>query len=602
MFTGSRNSSSTTTISSSTRSPLPAIHVSHLLPIHVPLVQVSGTSDNGSNFSNSPTTSGDPAKDNTSAITNAAYWFAFCAALNSCNLGYDIGVSTNAGPKIQSYFALDDGRLELFLGSINFWSILGALLSPYVTDRWGRRATFRAAAVAFIVGCGTMATAVSFSVLMVGRCVVGIGVGVGEAIDPMYIAEIAPSQIRGELVSWAEAGVAVGVVLGFSSSLLLYAIDHWIVAIPEHYQWRIMLALGGILPLVMLVLVAKVMPESPRWLLAKQQPLAAKQVLQRIYDTDHVNVDAIVHDIQASLVLEQEAARAVGWKAVLCRPSPAIRRMLLVGVGVAIIQQLVGIDSVMFYLLYVIQGSGIESDMGQILALIVLGTVKLIFVFVGAKLFDRAGRRPLLFISLVGCGLSLVFVSIMFEEDEEEEREEGDNPKNVHHASRVFTVVGLAFYLAFFSTGLGPGNWVVVSEVFATSIRAKAMSLAVLPNRITATVMASTFLSIADWMSWSYFFLALAGVCFVSALFLFVYLPETKGRSLEDMAVYFAEITGDRAILDVEERLMMEQQQKGNNHTSHNDDMHRTGSTFCDDYYDNGDAEEDQPQVEMILI
>lgn len=225
------------------------------------------------------------------------------------------------------------------------------------------------------------------------------------AIDPCYIAEIAPQQLRGELVSWAEAGVAVGVVLGFSSSLVMYAINGGEdgKVISNDVQWRIMLALGAVLPMVMLVLVAKVMPESPRWLLAKQQDDKAREVLQRIYPTVGTQgVNVIVEEIHESLELEEQAAQAVGWAAILWKPSPAVRRMLLVGVGIAIIQQAVGIDSVMFYLMFVIQGSGIQSDIGQILALILLGTVKLVFVFVGAKLFDRAGRRPLLFISLIG--------------------------------------------------------------------------------------------------------------------------------------------------------------------------------------------------------
>ena len=217
--------------------------------------------------------------------------------------------------------------------------------------------------------------------------------------------------------------------------------------------------------------------------------------------------------------------------------------MLVVGVGIAIIQQAVGIDSVMFYLMFVIRQSGIKSPIHQIYALIVLGTVKLAFVFVGAKLFDSKGRRPLLFLSLIGCAGSLVLVSIMF-------------AANDSKISKVMTVVGLALYLAFFSSGLGPGNWVVVSEIFANSVRAKAMSVAVLPNRITATLMASTFLSVAHALTWPGFFLLLAGICLASAAFLFVYLPETKGRSLEAMAVYFAEITGDRSILDVEQKLV----------------------------------------------
>lgn len=121
--------------------------------------------------------------------------------------------------------------------------------------------------------------------------------------------------------------------------------------------------------------------------------------------------------------------------------------------------------------------------------------------------------------------------------------------------SKIMTVLGLACFLAFFSTGLGPGNWVVVSEIFALSIRAKAMSVAILPNRITATIMASSFLSLSKLLTWPGFFLVLAGICLFGAGFLYMYLPETKGKTLEEMAVYFAELTGDRSILDAEEQL-----------------------------------------------
>ena len=312
----------------------------------------------------------------------------FCSLTDSVNLGYDIGVSTNAGPLLQQdpKFALTDPQLELFLGSINFWSILGALLSPLVTDRYGRRATFVAAAIGFLLGVAIMSTAISFEILMVGRFFVGVGVGVGEAVDPMYIAEMAPKHVRGELVSWAEAGVAVGVVLGFCSSLVASS-------------WRGMLGLGAAMPLVMMGLVWRVMPESPRWLVAQHQESAARVILERIYPNDQV--DEVVNDISSSLALEEAASNAVGWGAIL-RPCPAVRRMLIVGVGTAIIQQAVGIDSIMFYLMFVIAESGITSENGKLAALIMLGLVKLAFVFVGAKLFDHLGRRPLMFISLLG--------------------------------------------------------------------------------------------------------------------------------------------------------------------------------------------------------
>jgi MFS family permease len=289
----------------------------------------------------------------------------------------------------------------------------------------------------------------------------------------------------------------------------------------------------------MLMLVWKVMPESPRWLLTRGKDDLARNILLKTHPPGY-DIDKVVKDIQASLALERAASQSVGWSAIF-HPSPAVHRMLLVGVGIAIIQQAVGIDAIMFYLLFVIQGSGVTSEKGQITALIVLGTVKLVFVFVGARLIDSWGRRPLLFISLIGMAVSLLVVSMTFMYDSE--------------MSKSLTVIALAFYLAFFSSGLGPGNWVVVSEVFATSIRAKAMMVAVTSNRITATIMASSFLSLAEALTWPGFFLFLAAICIASCIFLYIYLPETKGKTLEEMSHYFAQVTGDRSILDAEEKL-----------------------------------------------
>jgi MFS family permease len=185
----------------------------------------------------------------------------------------------------------------------------------------------------FIIGVVGQATALNYIQLMLGRTLVGLGCGVGEAVDPMYIGELAPAEHRGELVSWAEIGIDLGVMLGFSSSIFLYTID-------DELEWRVMLGLGAILPAVMIYLCLRVMPESPRWLLTQQQDVAARDVLEETYPID-TDVDAVVRDIKESIELER-----VGWKAI-CRPTPAVRRMLLVGVGVATMQQIVGIDAIM---------------------------------------------------------------------------------------------------------------------------------------------------------------------------------------------------------------------------------------------------------------
>lgn len=152
------------------------------------------------------------------------------------------------------------------------------------------------------------------------------------------------------------------------------------------------------------------------------------------------------------------------------------------------------------------------------MVLIFLGFLKLAFIIVGGKLFDRKGRRPLFFASLAGMAVALLLVSIAFFVDS--------------NASAGFVVFGLAIYLSFFSIGMGPGAWLIPSEVFATCIRAKAMSVATTLNRLTATLMSSTFLSVANGIGWSGFFLLLAIICLVVFAFLYVFLPETKGRSV----------------------------------------------------------------------
>eukprot|EP00553_Chaetoceros_curvisetus_P001551 CAMPEP_0204628212 /NCGR_PEP_ID=MMETSP0717-20131115/15277_1 /ASSEMBLY_ACC=CAM_ASM_000666 /TAXON_ID=230516 /ORGANISM="Chaetoceros curvisetus" /LENGTH=304 /DNA_ID=CAMNT_0051644723 /DNA_START=156 /DNA_END=1073 /DNA_ORIENTATION=- len=282
------------------------------------------------------------------------------------------------------------------------------------------------------------------------------------------------------------------------------------------------------------------MPESPRWLVSKNRLEEAKEILQRVYPPGY-NVDAVVQDIRDSLEREEAAERAMGWD-IIFFPSPAFRRMLLVGLGSAVAQQVVGIDAIQYFLTFIIQEAGVVGRVQQSLVLIFLGILKMSVIFVAGSFFDKSGRRPLLFISLVGMAISLLTMAFVFLND-------GNS------RSPVIGVIGLASYLCFFSAGMGPACWLIPAEVFSTSIRAKAMSMATFLNRVAATLVTSTFLTVADTITWTGFFFMLSLVCFLVLWFFSKYLPETKGRSLEDMSVYFAELTGDTSILEAEERL-----------------------------------------------
>jgi MFS family permease len=326
-------------------------------------------------------------------LLHATKVFALCAAVNSCNLGFDIGVSTSVGQLIQEDFELSDIEREIFVGSLNFFAMFGAFFSNWFSDTYGRRQTFLVAAIGFIFGIIVEALAPNFSILLFGRIFVGLGVGIGMAVDPVYISEISPAKHRGFLVTWSEIAINIGIVLGFSMGIFFAGMS-------AGAQWRIMLAVGMIMPSIMIFLVINIMPESPRYLVSTGKEAEAKVVLEQVYPVDYP-VNEIIDDIKEALERERIAEHSLGWSVILS-PTPAFRRMLMVGVGTAIAQQAVGIDALQYYLVDVLDSSGLHSERKQSFLMVCLGGVKLGVIFVSGHLFDSRGRRPLFFASLLG--------------------------------------------------------------------------------------------------------------------------------------------------------------------------------------------------------
>lgn len=441
----------------------------------------------------------------------------------------------------------------MFIGSLNLWAMMGAFGAQYVSDTRGRKSTFVLAAVGIITGIFVTIVSPSYPVLMIGRLLVGMGVGIGFAVDPLYIAEITPPANRGELVTWSEIAVNVGIVCGFSTGLLLHGFQ-W----EASTEWRVMLLLGCIMPLLMIVLVATgIVPESPRWLVANHRQEEARCILSQIYPPGY-DITRIIQDIQGAIERDAAAEKAIGW-AVLLRPTPAFASMLWVGVGIAMAQQAVGIDAIQYYLLHIIEQTGVESPQEQSLILVYMGITKLVFVIIGGRCFDQRGRRPLLFLSLLGMYISLGIVALakLSPSSSSSNNPQLQESTQVVLSSTHAQLFGMALYLASFSIGMGPGAWLIPSEIFSISIRAKAMSLATALNRAVATVLSCTFLSTIHFLGLGPFCCLLAIICVVVLVFLYIYLPETKGRSLEEMSLYFAQLTGDQSVVEAEAELSL---------------------------------------------
>lgn len=266
------------------------------------------------------------------------------AAMNSINLGFDIGVNTDVGPSLLRSDLLQHSKdkLSLFMGSLNLWAIGGAFLASLLADHLGRRRSFAVASVGFLVGVVCMASAQSFTQLMLGRIVVGLGCGFGFAVDPVYISEISPPHARGRLVTWSEIGTNIGILVGWCAGYVLKDLD-------GDQSWRAMLGTGCVLPVVMLFLVKFVMPESPRWLIRMGRILEAKEILVQLYPPGE-DIDAVVLTIQNNIAVETRESGSVTWRQMF-HPNPALKRMLVVGIGVAVCQQLVGIDAIQYVLL-----------------------------------------------------------------------------------------------------------------------------------------------------------------------------------------------------------------------------------------------------------
>ena len=426
------------------------------------------------------------------------------AALGGLLFGYDTGVISGALLFIRTEFSLSPGMQGLVAGIALAGAAAGAAAAGSISDRFGRRRVILATGLIFILGSLVTALAPDLGLLLVGRLIVGAGIGVASMLTPLYLAETAPAQSRGALVSLNQLLITCGILVSY---LVGYVFA-------ESGQWRWMLALGAV-PGVILAAGMIVLPESPRWLAGHEMMEEAKVSLRRLRGNG--DVEAELTELRTDIRRE---GRMPGWRELL---NPTVRAPLVVGIGLAIFQQITGINTVIYFAPTIFQAAGLSSASSAILATAGVGVVNVAMTVVAIRLIDRVGRRALLLTGLSGMAVCLVLLGLGFAIG------------GTSAALGWMTALSLAAYVGFFAVGLGPVFWLLIAEIFPLYIRARGMSIATIANWGFNLLVTVTFLELIDVLGRPGTFFLYAILTGVAYVFTRANVRETKGQSLEEI-------------------------------------------------------------------
>lgn len=428
------------------------------------------------------------------------YLIAAVAALGGLLFGFDTAIINGALLFLKKDFGLTDGQTELAASSILFGAVAGAALAGWLTDRYGRRRLLFGAALLFTASAVAAALPRTLTEFVVARLAGGIAIGVASLVVPLYIAEIAPARIRGQLVTLNQLAIVSGILLAYIASYYLAGMGL--------ASWRWMFAAAAV-PSLLFMLTLLLVPESPRWLLGRGRAAEALGTLTRL--NGPATAAAEVTEIQAALADEQGAAASLA--------QPRLRRPLRIAVVLAVLQQITGINTILYYGSIIFTEHSGQSAASAIGANALIGGINFAGTVLALFVIDRVGRKPLLLFASGGMALALSALVAGLR----------------LHAPAPWLLGLIMAYVACFAVGLGPGVWVVIAEIFPNAVRGRAASVATVALWIACTLISFTFLSLVKAAGLAGAFGLYALLSALTFIFVWRAVPETKGRTLEDI-------------------------------------------------------------------
>lgn len=424
----------------------------------------------------------------------------FIGALGGLLYGYDMGVISGALLYLKNDIPLTPSMQGLVVASMLFGAIFGSGFSGPLSEKLGRRRLVFIISIIFIVGTLVLALAPTVEIVVLGRFIIGLAVGGSTAIVPVYLSELAPTDARGSLSSLNQLMITIGIL---SSYLVNYALSPF-----EAWRWMLGLA---VVPSFILMIGVIFMPESPRWLLEKRGEKAARDVMKLTYPDHEIDIE-IANMKKISSISEST------WDVL---KSPWLRTTIIIGSVFALLQQLIGINAIIHYAPTIFHKAGL-GDSASILSTVGIGVVNVLVTIVAILIIDKIDRKKLLMMGNLGMVFSLLAMSLLIW-------------LLGVDASVWIIIVCLALFIVFFGLSWGPVLWVMLPELFPMRARGAATGIAALVLSIGSLLVAYLFPIISSVLNFQQVFLIFAVIGIIAFFFVMKFLPETRGRSLEQI-------------------------------------------------------------------
>lgn len=434
---------------------------------------------------------------------------ALIAATGGLLFGFDTGVISGALPFLSEDFNLTDRQMEWLTTSVLFGAVVGAISSGRLSDYLGRKKMIIVNAIIFTVAAWGCGYAPNYEMLVIMRAVIGVAIGITSYVVPMYIAEVSPASKRGSLVTLNQLMITIGLLGSYISDYFLSDNSN-----PE--SWRMMF-LVGVYPALVLLVGMFFLPETPRWLIAKSRPDDAKEVLKAIESPELV-------DRSFETILRDNSIAGNEDKGMREIFKPWLRPALIITVGIFFFQQFSGVNTIIYYSPIIFKMAGITSNSASIIPAIIIGAVNVLACVISVIFLDKVGRRRLYMIGIWGMipSLALAGACFFFQED-------------LGSSLIYLSVLSIVCFIFFINISLSPLGWLLISEIFPIKVRGLGMSIGSLSHWGFNAIIAFTFLTLVNQVGMGGTFFLYAAICIVGLIWGYYYIPETKGKTLEEI-------------------------------------------------------------------